>query len=451
MRNSPFPQQQDFGQFLKQRGIGPREEPADDFADFLDSNDFAGTAPDPAQQQQQPDMENDKSGRYIDPAMVKDPMVKEYLRRQKEQRENIGDAEDMQDNMGYAQVAGGIIEDFANSQRRDPIMHNSWDRMGEQSRISRGEDADVDMSGAQQMADTNLQREQARLGQNKEEFTQAQGLQQYDRMHDPGSDMSKQARIQLAELVPTATDMEKFDTLTAAQVQKIAPNLIDMSKFNQRMDFNRDKLAESERRRKAQAVAKRLKANEQQDKEAFKKVQALRKELSKSEEGQKLVSRADSYENLRNFLNNPSAYGDLGVMFAYMKALDPGSVVREGEQRLFMTSTSVPQYARNAVWRAISGESLSEEQRRIAKEGIGYLWRNSYNAYKARKRPIERQAEKEGLDMSQIDPYYDTIKPDMGKPPEGTTGAGRMDPRRVRKSPGKDLPPLKKLPEMNSL
>lgn len=58
-----------------------------------------------------------------------------------------------------------------------------------------------------------------------------------------------------------------------------------------------------------------------------------------------------------------TAMGDLGLIFSYMKALDPGSVVREGEQASAQNAAGVPEQIRNAYNRLLSGQRLSPEQR----------------------------------------------------------------------------------------
>jgi hypothetical protein len=58
-----------------------------------------------------------------------------------------------------------------------------------------------------------------------------------------------------------------------------------------------------------------------------------------------------------------TAMGDIGLIFSYMKALDPGSVVREGEQASAQNAAGVPEQIRNAYNRLASGERLSPQQR----------------------------------------------------------------------------------------
>jgi hypothetical protein len=58
-----------------------------------------------------------------------------------------------------------------------------------------------------------------------------------------------------------------------------------------------------------------------------------------------------------------TAMGDMGLIFSYMKALDPGSVVREGEQASARNAAGVPDRIRNLYNKVLSGEDLNPAQR----------------------------------------------------------------------------------------
>lgn len=58
-----------------------------------------------------------------------------------------------------------------------------------------------------------------------------------------------------------------------------------------------------------------------------------------------------------------SAMGDLAAIFSYMKTLDPGSTVREGEAASAQNAAGIPERVRNIYNNLISGERLSPEQR----------------------------------------------------------------------------------------
>lgn len=71
----------------------------------------------------------------------------------------------------------------------------------------------------------------------------------------------------------------------------------------------------------------------------------------------------DAYARINQSAKDPSAAGDLALIFNYMKMLDPGSVVREGEFATAQNAAGIPDRIRNIWNKALSGERLNENQR----------------------------------------------------------------------------------------
>lgn len=70
-----------------------------------------------------------------------------------------------------------------------------------------------------------------------------------------------------------------------------------------------------------------------------------------------------AYAKLQAAAADPSAAGDLSIIFSYMKMLDPGSTVREGEQATAENARSVPDSIRARWNKVIAGEKLGPDQR----------------------------------------------------------------------------------------
>lgn len=68
-----------------------------------------------------------------------------------------------------------------------------------------------------------------------------------------------------------------------------------------------------------------------------------------------------SFQNLKSAPADPA--GDISFIFQYMKMLDPGSVVREGEFATAQNAASVPDQIRNLYNRAMKGTRLNATQR----------------------------------------------------------------------------------------
>lgn len=72
---------------------------------------------------------------------------------------------------------------------------------------------------------------------------------------------------------------------------------------------------------------------------------------------------AESYTKVQAAASDPSAAGDLALIFSFMKMLDPGSVVREQEFANAQNAAGVPDQIRNLWNRLLSGERLNPNQR----------------------------------------------------------------------------------------
>jgi hypothetical protein len=88
---------------------------------------------------------------------------------------------------------------------------------------------------------------------------------------------------------------------------------------------------------------------------------ALRKEFEGLSKDFRTVR--DAYGRLEAAAAKPSAAGDLSLIFNYMKLLDPGSTVREGEFANAQNATGVPDQVANMYNRAINGQRLNDVQR----------------------------------------------------------------------------------------
>lgn len=69
-----------------------------------------------------------------------------------------------------------------------------------------------------------------------------------------------------------------------------------------------------------------------------------------------------------------SPAGDLSLIFAYMKMLDPTSVVRESEQELAQNATSLPGRLQNYAMQVANGKKLNDAQRQEFRDAAGVLF-----------------------------------------------------------------------------
>lgn len=103
---------------------------------------------------------------------------------------------------------------------------------------------------------------------------------------------------------------------------------------------------------------------------------------------------------------DPGAFGDLGILFDYMKALDPTSVVREGEQERFKATGSLSTRGANALNALVTGKTLTQEQREEVLKYTKMRQKTAFDIYQTHAKPTIEQAKRLNLNLSEIDPYF---------------------------------------------
>lgn len=115
----------------------------------------------------------------------------------------------------------------------------------------------------------------------------------------------------------------------------------------------------------------------------------------------------------------PTAAGDLAMIFNYMKLLDPGSVVREGEFATAQNTAGVPERVRNTYNRLLSGERLSPEQRTNFKAQAGDIFVAQRDQQNLLEAEFDRIAAASGLRPKNVIVDFQGELRDF-KPPETT-------------------------------
>ncbi|MDG5748545.1 hypothetical protein P8Q88_10180 [Qipengyuania sp. XHP0207] len=100
------------------------------------------------------------------------------------------------------------------------------------------------------------------------------------------------------------------------------------------------------------------------DEQAFDRASKLRTEFLSNPEVRQFREVRNISEQINALANREgSAMGDLGLVFSFMKSLDPGSTVMAGEQATAQNAAGVPGQIRNAYNSLVSGERLNQKQR----------------------------------------------------------------------------------------
>jgi len=111
-----------------------------------------------------------------------------------------------------------------------------------------------------------------------------------------------------------------------------------------------------------------------------------------------------------------SAVGDLSLIFGYMKMLDPGSVVREGEFATAQNAAGVPERIMNIYNKVASGERLNKSQREAFKGQAKGLYNSALEGEKTVRTGLERISKGYGLNTANIF-YSATEQAPAGAPP----------------------------------
>jgi hypothetical protein len=124
----------------------------------------------------------------------------------------------------------------------------------------------------------------------------------------------------------------------------------------------------------------------------------FRKEYSDQTKGYQEVKSAYG----RVLASQETAAGDLALIFNYMKMLDPGSVVREGEFATAQNAAGVPDRIKNLYNNLNKGERLNPEQRKMFGKQAEGLFKQAGEQEATVRQGIERIAKGYGLNTENI-------------------------------------------------
>lgn len=168
---------------------------------------------------------------------------------------------------------------------------------------------------------------------------------------------------------------------------------------------------------------------------------------------QQPVAVMNAYEKMRDAAQDPSPAGDIALIYAYMKILDPTSVVREGEFATAQNAGSVPDSVRNTWNKLVNGERLAINRGDFLLQGAK-LYASSKQQYNQVRQQFKGIAERNGVNTADV--LVDSHKPISQRYPAKQQQGGKYSVGQVLNINGKryqvtggDLnsdPDLKELP-----
>jgi hypothetical protein len=151
----------------------------------------------------------------------------------------------------------------------------------------------------------------------------------------------------------------------------------------------------------------------------FNETQKLRKEYF--DRSKEFIDIRNSYSALQAVSANPSAAGDISIVFSFMKMLDPISVVREGEQATVRNAAGIPDRIRNIYNKALTGEGLAPDQRQDILNQAKTLYDKASEQQERNSKTYINISERSGLDPNLVVPDITLAQP---TPTGGGQGGG---------------------------
>jgi hypothetical protein len=126
--------------------------------------------------------------------------------------------------------------------------------------------------------------------------------------------------------------------------------------------------------------------------------------------------QVEQFAKIKSIMDTPTptAADDVSFIFAYMKLLDPTSVVREGEFATAQNATGVPDRIRNTYNKVMAGNRLNPTQRADFINASRRIYQGAKRVHDQVKTAYERKAEANKVPASMV--TYDLDPEAMSAP-----------------------------------
>ena len=137
-------------------------------------------------------------------------------------------------------------------------------------------------------------------------------------------------------------------------------------------------------------------------KDIFDATNSLRKEFIGKQETKEFAKQSAAFARIMASAEAPTGAGDMALIFNYMKLLDPGSTVREGEYATARDTGNVSNRVRAVYNKLVMGTTLTEEQRADFVDRSVRLYRQAETQFQKITDQYSKLAKDQGLDVSQV-------------------------------------------------
>ena len=229
----------------------------------------------------------------------------------------------------------------------------------------------------------------------------------------------------------TATRLQEANAIIKEAEAKFAPQ-----KFGLEINLTESEIERAKAARRASDAAARASGEDQRLKQAQADqlaagvIPAEKRPEAERNFRNEYNDRTKVYQDVkasygRVLSSDDSAVGDLSLIFGYMKMLDPGSVVREGEFATAQNAAGIPERIQNIYNRIVSGERLNSDQRKAFKGQAERLFKQAGQQEAQVRAGIERIAKGYGLNTANIFYTPEDVAPTA---PGGAAPAARRPP-----------------------
>jgi hypothetical protein len=206
------------------------------------------------------------------------------------------------------------------------------------------------------------------------------------------------ARAQLQALQTQSRDVEKV----IASQEKLRLELANQSQdeLQSRLDAQKDKFGQvSELRKDVNSISKEfLKVRD-----ANNRVEAIFDTNKQADIAADFAEKAKTNPKaVKDIAQSTEAFGDMALIFNFMKMLDPGSTVREGEFATAQNTGGAEEAILNLYNQAIKGTRLTDEQRAGIRNQATGLMKTAKNQNIKDTARLRRSAKRNGLPEDEI-------------------------------------------------
>lgn len=230
------------------------------------------------------------------------------------------------------------------------------------------------------------------------------------------ADIAARGSLSVLQAMNAGADMQTLQLQMAKFQQDMQNSAVENQRREEELGLKRN----ADQRSAEELELKKQEAANKQSKPEFNDERALSKEFISVTKDYPVIR--DAYSKIQATAANPSAGGDMALIFSFMKLLDPGSVVRETEFANAQNAAGVPDQIRNTWNRLMSGERLNQAQRQDFLKQAETIYQSQEKQYKDTRAKYENIAKQYNFDPTRV--FADMIMTeDSGFDPQRMNGA----------------------------